>query len=202
MMRKMAVYFIAVMVIWPLLFLTGISSAHAHVDPPIMTFTMYPDMPALNHETDIKVLLVGSQTGFPTLGADVDLVATNMNGKRVETTLQANKDHPGLYTGKMVFSELEMWNLRVDVFHENELDIRNYMVHVMEPNLCGTKIMEDKTFLKMDKNMLGHRVPPRLILEGYIFLVLLLLVTVKMMKRNNKAVKQIKESKQRVMSHG
>jgi len=77
-----------------------------------------------------------------------------------------------------------MWKMRVEVMHMNELDFRVYMIHVMKSAPGLRKAMTDETRLAMDKNAAHQPIPPLMLLEGYVLLILLLLATVTLIKKS------------------
>lgn len=170
-----------------LLLLIVSPTAHAHVDPPFMTLTMDPDMPDVNEPAELKIQLIGSITGIPTYGAIITVVITNESMQQ-EFRIRES-EQPGLYIGEIRFPELEMWDMRVDIEHDNELDIRRYMVHVMKPMEGYHNVLRDETLLIMDKNAAGQPIPPRVVLEVYALIVVLLLVSATVIKRRRLNVK-------------
>ncbi len=168
-----------------LLVFVGVSSVSAHTDPPIMQLRMDPDMPNQNEAARLELKLTGSRTGLPTIGAKVHVTATDSQGTKVVYQLQSPK--AGFYTGTVIFPRLGMWDIRVEIEHENELDIRHYMVHVMKPVPGYHNVLLDEEVLAMDKNALGQAISPRLVLEGYVFLIVVLLVIVTLIKNRQKS---------------
>ncbi|MFQ5840915.1 MAG: FixH family protein [Thermodesulfobacteriota bacterium] len=163
-------------------FVFVIPDAFSHTDPPLMNLTMDPQMPAANEEVKIRIHLKGSNLGAPVLGAKIKIVLTNESGKQFTHAAQrGNKG--GEYLGTISFPQKGMWKVRVDVTHRNELDFRQYMVRVMESNAGPHQVMTDETLLRMDKMLAHQLIPPQIVLEGYILLILLLLATVTVIKR-------------------
>lgn len=160
----------------------AIPNAFPHAAPPVMKLTMYPDMPAVDEEVKIRIYLKGTSTGVPVLGAKIKIILIDSEGNRLDGKAKPG-DKPGEYLGTMVFPRLGMWRMRVEVEHISELDFRKYMVHVMKSASGHRKVMTDETRLAMDKGTAHQLIPPLMVLEGYVLLILLLLATVTLIKR-------------------
>lgn len=169
-----------------LLVFSGVTTSYAHTDPPNMKLTMGPDMPDQNEEAQVSVQLIGTKSGLPTIGAKVGIIVTDEKGNKRNFTLTSDK--PGHYSGKVAFTSLGMSDMRVEIGHENELDIRHYMIHVMKPIAGYHNVLKDESILKMDKNAVGQAIPPRLVVEGYLFLIILLLISVSIIKKRKEGL--------------
>lgn len=159
----------------------GVNTSYAHSDPPRMKLAMDPDMPDQNEQAQVQVQLIGTKTGLPTIGAKVAIIVTDSVGTKRNFMLTNAK--PGLYTGAVTFPSLGMSDMRVEIGHENELDIRHYMIHVMKPIPGYHNVLTDETVLTMDKNSVGQPIPPRLVVEGFVFLIVFLLICVSIIKK-------------------
>ncbi|MGC5327500.1 hypothetical protein [Brevibacillus sp. SYSU BS000544] len=172
---------------WALLLVfSGATASYAHTDPPNMTLTMDPDMPDQNEEAEVLVKLIGTKTGLPTIGAKVGITVTDAAGNKYRYSLTSTK--PGHYSGNVMFPSLGMSDMRVEIGHENELDLRHYMIHVMKPIPGYDNVLKDESILAMDKNALGQPIPPRLVVEGYLFLIILLLISVSIIKKRREGL--------------
>ncbi|RMF91077.1 MAG: hypothetical protein D6736_05740 [Nitrospinota bacterium] len=169
----------------------------AHTDPPLMKLTMQPGMPRVKEEATLRIHLQGSNAGIPVLGAKIKIVLSNDQGKQLIYTAKAT-EQAGEYLGTISFPQPGMWKMRVEVEHRNELDFRQYMVHVMAPTPGKTpapgmgtmpasaRVMTDETILKMDKNAAHQPLPPQVVLGGYLLLILALLATVRVIKQRQR----------------
>ncbi|HEA68852.1 hypothetical protein LCGC14_2264850 [marine sediment metagenome] len=165
-------YFLVISVPW----------VFSHTDPPVMTLKIYPGMPTVSEEAKIKINLRGSNAGVPVLGAKIKIVLTDRDGNRLYFKVKPG-DNGGDYLSTMDLPRPGMWKMRIEVKHQNELDFRHYMIRVISSDSGPQKVMKDETFLAMDKKDAHQPIPPLLVVEGYVFLILLLLATVSIIKR-------------------
>lgn len=161
--------------------LLAIPRAFSHTDPPVMTLTVNPDMPAADEDVKIRINLKGSKAGVPVLGAKIKIVLSDFEGNRLKYKAKPKKKG-GEYLSTLVFPRSGLWRMTVEVKHQNELDFRRYMINVMESVSGPRNVMTDETLLVMDKNAAYQPIPPLLVLEGYVLLILLLLTTVTIIK--------------------
>ena len=163
--------------------LSAIPRAFSHVDPPVMKLTMDFGMPIVKEKVNIRITLKGTNTDIPLIGAKIKIILIDSEGNRLNDKATPG-DRPGEYFASVVFPGLGMWKMRVEVMHMNELDFRVYMIHVMKSAHGPRKAMTDETRLAMDKNTAHQPIPPLMLLEGYVLLILLLLATVTLIKKS------------------
>lgn len=160
-------------------------SAYAHTDPPVMSLSLTPDMPDLDEEAKLNITMHGSLTGIATTGANILLEATHLaTGESWE--LKVPETDQGTYEATLRFPQYDMWKMKVSIEHQNELDYREYNIHVMKPIPGYHHSLEDRSELKMDKNAWGQPIPPTELLKWYAIAVIWLLFTVSVIKRKQK----------------
>ncbi|MFQ5484815.1 MAG: hypothetical protein ACE5DO_05720 [Desulfobacterales bacterium] len=162
--------------------LSAIPRAFSHVDPPVMKLTIDFSMPIVKEKVTIRITLKGTNTDIPLIGAKIKIILIDSEGNRVNSKATAGKT-AGEYLDTIAFPRPGMWKMRVEVMHMNELDFRVYMIHVMKSAHSPRKAMTDETRLAMDKNAAHQFIPPLMLLEGYVLIVLLLLATVTLIKK-------------------
>ncbi|MFQ6078694.1 MAG: hypothetical protein ACE5NJ_06100 [Thermodesulfobacteriota bacterium] len=159
------------------------SEAFSHIDPPLMKLAMAPRAPVVDKEVKLAIHLRGSKYGVPVLGARIKIVLTNDRGKTLKYTAQPQSEG-GKYLGVIRFPEKGIWKMRVDIRHRNEVDFREYTVHVVDVPAGSDQVMTDETILR---KMLTHQpIPPAIFLGGYGLVVGLLLATVTVIKRRQR----------------
>jgi len=163
--------------------LSAIPSAFSHVDPPVMKLAIDFAMPVVKEKVKIRIKLKGTNTHIPLIGAKIKIILIDSEGNRLNDEAKPG-GQAGEYLGTIAFPRLGMWKMRVEVMHMNELDFRVYMIHVMKSAPGLRKAMTDETRLAMDKNAAHQPIPPLMLLEGYVLLILLLLATVTLIKKS------------------
>lgn len=160
-------------------------NAHAHTDPPVMKLSLTPDMPDLGEEAKLRIMMHGSLTGIATTSAKIQIEATHL-GSGQSWKVSVPETQNGVYETILQFPQYDMWKLKISIEHQNELDNREYNIHVMKPIPGYHHVLEDQSELKMDKNVWGQPVPPAVLLKWYAMAIIWLLFMVSIIKRKQK----------------